>query len=492
MLLFLYISPVYKLFKSEHICLKIFSFLTALGICLTEKDMFCAEFKSAFSDKFNPLIFDAISFILLVFSLLSVYLFVLFIYSRLRKTVIESGLFNDLKKYELILYSLIFVFSVVFITLLFLKTNAFYGTNYGVDIIYTSDSSSLVKNNVYLNLMYIENDIRQPLFAIFSSPFIGFFALINILFNTVAPVRAIVLNIPQLCLLLISNYMLAKMLKLTPQKRIVFMIFVYSSYTTMLFSMMMEQYIIAHFWLILCIYQLHYKNSIEFFSLYGAVGTLLTSAVLIPFTEKEKTNLEEYLVKTVTYGFIFVVLMLLCCRIDIFINLVKRLDTLARFSGVSISLQEKIFQYSNFLASCFFTPKAGINTIVAEGISWQLLKTENINILGCFVFAACLLSLLLNRKKKIIRISGLWMFFSVIILVVIGWGTQENGLILYSLYFGWPCFVMIFELIQYIESKFNLKRFAVGFILITSIIMLAINVCGMIDLINFSVKYYPV
>lgn len=56
--------------------------------------------------------------------------------------------------------------------------------------------------------------------------------------------------------------------------------------------------------------------------------------------------------------------------------------------------------------------------------------------------------ILLSRKERITKLSAVWLGFSFLLLGIVGWGTIDNGLMLYSLYFGWAFVCMIFRLID--------------------------------------------
>jgi len=92
-------------------------------------------------------------------------------------------------------------------------------------------------------------------------------------------------------MLVIANLMLARIINLDTIGRVCFMLFTTVTYTSLLFSVMMEQYIVAYFWLIFVIYSyIEFKKASEI-SLSSAGGTLLTSLILIPTSyEKGKQN----------------------------------------------------------------------------------------------------------------------------------------------------------------------------------------------------------
>ena len=60
---------------------------------------------------------------------------------------------------------------------------------------------------------------------------------------------------------------------------------------------------------------------------------------------------------------------------------------------------------------------------------------SDVNILGIIILILVLVSAIYNRHKYSSMLSIGWVGFSVIMLLGLGWGTVENGLILYALYF---------------------------------------------------------
>ena len=87
------------------------------------------------------------------------------------------------------------------------------------------------------------------------------------------------------------------------------------------------------------------------------------------------------------------------------------------------------------------------------------METNKLIIIGVLLILLCILSYIINRNKKIVKISTFWILFSIFVLFIMGWGTQENGLILYSLYFGWAYLILLCELLENIIKKLNLKKY---------------------------------
>ena len=303
--------------KKNHMGLQAVSILTAFGICWGEQEVFYADCSVLMQAQALKVMLpisinipSIVSVIGAVFSVFFVYFCVLIFWKQMLKIFSEVGIFSDIKATEWIIYGVLLMVFLSLMIVAFAQTEAFYGTKYAFDIIYTSDSPSLVKGNVYLALTHAENDLRQPLFAVFASPFIGIPYLFGRLFGTTASVQAMLVNSVQVIMLFVSNFMLAKMMKLSPMKRICFILLTCCTYTHLLFTLMMEQYIVAYFWLIFCLYLISEKQRPDRIALWGAGGTMLTSMILLPFMTENSPirNFKEWFMDMVKYGIEFVIL----------------------------------------------------------------------------------------------------------------------------------------------------------------------------------------
>lgn len=487
--------------KSNCIGLHIIAILTALGVCLwNQKKLYTylsglpelQRLKATLPVSIN--IPKTISIFGSVLAIYFVYICTLIFWEQIIKIIIDNKMFDNICAAEWILYSSLIIVSLILMIVSFFQTDAFYGTQYKFDIIYTSDSPILIKNNVYLNLTHQENDIRQPLFAVFSIPFVSIPYFVGEIFNVSATVQAILVNSIQIVLLFISNFMLSKMMRLNSIKRISFMLLTFFTYTYLLFSLMMEQYIIAYFWLILSMYLISERKSLNKIVLWGAGGTLLTSIVLMIFIPEESplTNFKKWFIDMMKYGCQFVVAILAFCRFDIFYYLLLNLSELCKYTGGNIKIIDKIYQYSAFICNYFIAPKANINTTTFNHISWQLDTIVNLNLIGIVILILVVISIILNKDKRSSVLAFCWVVYSLVILVGFGWGTKENGLILYELYFGWAFYVLIYQLIEKIEDKFNIKYLTLTLSIVCSVLLALINIPAILELINFSINNFPV
>ena len=124
-------------------------------------------------------------------------------------------------------------------------------------------------------------------------------------------------------------------------------------------------------------------------------------------------------------------------------------------------------------------------------MSWQLNPSNSINITGLIVIGLAFLGAFVSRKNKMCRLSFMWLLYSFVILCVIGWGTAENGLVLYSLYFSWAAFILIFSLALKAEDLSGVRLVVPAFVVSAASLMLYANLPAMSELVGFAVKYYP-
>ncbi len=452
--------------------------LTAAGICWFQMEAFSA---AADSPAVLGMVCAAAAFFF-------VYVCISALYRSLRRSL--SGIFSDVCRAEWLLYGAMALLALCVVTVTFLRTDAFYGTAYPYDIIYTSDSHKLVQENAYLWLTCGENDLRQPLFAVFAAPFAGAAYLIGRLLSLPPAWSALLLNLPQVLLLFAANFLLAKMLKLTSWRRAGFLLLTYLSYPAILFSLMMEQYLIAYFYLIWFLYSVCAEKP-DPLAFCGAAGTLLTSAVTLPFLSKNhpRKAFALWFRDMLNGGIGFVIAILAFGRLDILLNAAVNFLDLNRFSGESLSFAERLCQYTAFVPGCLLAPAAEICENMWGNLSWQLVRSDTIHWAGPVILAVCVFSAVWNREKKSSVLAALWIGFSFLILGVMGWGTQENGLILYALYFGWAFLVLLYQLAEKLESRF--PHLTAVFCVLGTVLLAAVNIPAIAEMIRFATAYYP-
>ena len=499
------VTGIFQKIKAIPLGIKIYSFVSSVGICYYARRVFVGNISSSsllrrVCEKINlnqTMLLRCLSAVIALFAIVAVFVLV----SLLLKYLIEKlkTLFRSLSKIEMIVYSILTIALLGFVYFVFFGSNSFWGTNLNYDIIYTSDSPNLVNSNVYLRLYHGENDLRQPLFAVFAAPFVGFGYALSVPISHFSPVvTPLFMNTIQVLMLVTANLMLAKIINFDTIGRVCFMLFTMVTYTTLLFSVMMEQYIVAYFWLIFVIYSYIEHKKATVISLSAAGGTLLTSLVLIPSTYETGQHNNTYklrsFVNVIEKSLLgFLVILLAFGRLDVLLNFSSKTTQLSGFAGGE-SIVGRVKQYISFVSSCFIAPNAVIDTTTYNHISWQLSKNNitQINIVGIVIIVLCFVNFILNRKHVLTKISALWVGFSALLLCVVGWGSAENGMILYSLYFGWAFIVLLFQLMNWCSEKLRFKYLTPIICSIAIIIIAIFNYQGIKDLLSFAFTYYPV
>lgn len=458
---------------------KLFSLFTAIGICWYGKSQF----------PLSQIIGIAGAVIALIF----VYAVVALIWDAIITTFRKTKLFSDLGVFECIVYGVIVALLIGLAVYSFSHSEAFYATAHSYDVIYTSDSPSLVKDNAYLDLFHSENDFRQPLFMVFASPFLGISYLLAQVFPSIWWMSAFALNGLQILMMLFSHFLIAKMMNLTSIKRVCFVTVFSVSYTTLLFSLMMEQYIVAYFWLVFFVYQYVMQKRASRLALMGVTGTLLTGAILAPLTSEKYIwkHPIQWMKEMLVCAGCFLLLLFGAGRFDVIYDLSYRVVLLSGYTGKDVTFWDKVQQYFTFISDCFLSPRAYIDFEIKEYATWKLNPVSEINLIGVIIFALIVISFIVNRKNKLSQIAGAWILYSIVILCVFGWGTAENGLILYALYFGWAIWVLLFQLMEAIEKKWKLKFLIPIISVILTVILVQVNFNGIRDLVSFAIKYYP-
>ena len=498
------VPPLWDILKEDSRKCKLFYGLTAAGICLGAESYFRRQTAKLMMPQLEG-IFLITGIIGAVAAFLFIYLWVRCFWKLFAKAA--AGLIQDLTGVEKITGSLLFAALSGLVIFAFSQSEVFSGTEhlhalteleFLYDLIYTSDTAALQHENAFFALTHPQNDLRQPLFAVFSAPLLGISYLLGRVISGSEIVHMILLNLPQLALLLAANWMVAKTMGLEPGKRICFLVLSTCMYSNLLFSLMMEQYVVAYFWLAFSIYQICRKGRADAFVVYGAGGTLLTTMVLMPaLSDKHPVKqFKAWFGDMMKYGLGFVGLMLAFARFDIFTSLFKRVGEFLGYTDsgkhvVGLTFFDKVCQYTEFVKNCFAQPNADTNVTFLPFPTWQLTPITALNLVGIGILILCVCSAVWNRKNVSSRMAAFWAAFSVAMLLILGWGTRENGLILYSLYFGWAFLVLLFQLAEKIGEVLRFRYFSVICSVIAAVGLLFFNIPAIRDLIRFAITYYP-
>lgn len=391
------------------------------------------------------------------------------------------------EKYFILIITLLALISTTFI---YNVTTVFNEPKYNgrtilYDVIYTSDSGAITKENAYLNVGMPENDIRQPIFGVLAMPFATFANLLSSFVKFIPNTYAVVFNTIQIILIALALILITRMMQLSEKQKIAFWILSFSCYSFMLFSFVQEQYVFAFFYLILAIYVGYYHISKINYFYIAAVGSLLTSGIIFPLITKFK-NIKSWIYNVFKCFIAFLLTCILSGQILQFATTFEQIEKISNWSGKDVLFIDRINQFSNFIQSIFIAPSS--NIVINKQIPCFWLKeVTTVNIFGIIILILCIISFIINRKNKILKISFLWVLFSILLLCIMGWGSQENGMILYSLYFAWAYIVLLYSLFNKIIKNVKLKTI---FLFLVCLVFFSINLSTMLNIIAFGINYY--
>ena len=261
-------------------------------------------------------------------------------------------------------------------------------------------------------------------------------------------------------------------------------------FPTIFFALNIEQYVFGLFWLILLIYYFVEKNKSNPILFSAATGSLITNGILLPFIIFKK-NFKKFIKDGIKYLFVFIFIIVLFGKAYNTLFDILNYSNFTRFMGIKVSFIDRLLQYISFISSCFIAPKGYVDLNYGSPVhpSYQLMSVTSVNILGIVLLVLMIISFILNYKKKIAKISFGWLIFSFIVLVLVGWGTVENGLIIYGIYFSWAYFILIGLLFNQLLSKVPKLKNIVWCLIFG--IMIFINGLELINIIKFGITYYP-
>ena len=389
-----------------------------------------------------------------------------------------------------------FALCIVGILLAFSQTSVFSSPNASadnvwkkVDILYTSDTSSLTEQNVFLNVAASENDIRQPLFGVFAAPFALGASLVSRLLQLPAAYLPL-LQILQAALLLVSLVLIVRMLGFSGGVKALSLVLLFVLFPTLLFLLNMEQYIFSVFWLILLVW-LFVSGETEGrgVSWIAATGSILISGVSIVLVPNGKSWKERF--QSIALAVLwFALIALLFGRAAMVMTTAANLQFLLQFAGDKLPFVARLMQYVRFAASCFVAPAAQMLRFDNGVAAYEQLEVTSWSIGGFAVLAAAVAGFLLNRKSVFARICAAWVACSFLLLCLLGWGTSENGLVLYTLYFGWAFVSLILMLIDRLLR--TIRPLQIGLLGACILALAYANALGIADIIRFGLQYYPV
>ncbi len=389
-----------------------------------------------------------------------------------------------------------FIAAAVLIVLLYSRTSVFSGPNIDadnvwdkIDIVYTSDTSSLVEQNVFLNVGASENDLRQPFFGVFAAPFALAASLISKLLFFLPGAYCVLIQLLQAGLLLFTALMIGRMLTIQGAEKALFLSAFTFLYPTLLFLLNMEQYIFSVFWLVLLVWQFVSADPGDRSDAWvAAAGSTLTSGILLVLVPKSR-RLGAWLKECLLAAVKFAAVAALFGRAAMMASSAASMQFLMQFTGEQVPLLGRMQQYAAFVSACFVPPAAEVVRYESGVTAYQLSAVTGWSVPGLVLAAAALAGFLLNRRDSYARVCAGWAAFSFVLLCLIGWGTSENGLVLYTLYFSWAFVSLIALLIRRVFGRRRTVRCAL--FAAAAAALLILNIPGIGELVRFGMQYYP-
>ena len=386
------------------------------------------------------------------------------------------------------------VFAVA-ISLVYSKTSVFDAANASsdnvwdkIDIVYSSDSSMLTEQNVFYNIAASENDIRQPLFGAFAAPFALAASLVSRVIMLPEAYPAIV-QIVQSAFLALGIVLIVRMIGAKGAVKALALVCFSLLYPTLLFLLNVEQYIFSTFWLILLVWMIvEGEDQGRDTAWVAASGSTVTSGIFLLLLPVKGTFKEK--VKRCALAVLqFAILMILLGRVAMVLSSAESIRFLMQFAGEKLPFLARAMQYSEFAASCLIAPASEITRYVNGIAVFQQAAVNQWSVLGFFSLAAAIAGFLTNRKSRFAQICAGWAAFSLLLLCAVGWGTSENALVLYSLYFGWAFVSLIVMLIMRVLEKWRAAQ--IGVLSAAVLALLVVNAQSIAALVRFGLENYP-
>ncbi len=400
---------------------------------------------------------------------------------------------DRVERWYLVIACVLFALAIL---LVYSKTSVFYAANAAsdnvwdkIDIVYSSDSSMLTQQNVFYNIAASENDIRQPMFGVFAAPFALAASLVSraVMQPTAYPAM---MQILQSAFLALGLVLIVRMTGASGAVKALALICGMLLYPTLLFLLNVEQYVFSVFWLILLVWMIvQGEEQGRDTAWVAASGSMVTSGIfllLLPGKGTMKEKVRQCALAVV----LFALVMILLGRVAMVLSSAESVRFLIQFAGKKLPFLARAKQYSVFLASCFVAPAAEITRFANGSAVFQQLAINRWSILGFVCLAAAIAGFVVNRKQVYAQICAGWAAFSLLLLCVVGWGTSENGLVLYTLYFGWAFVSLIAMLITRVLEKWRAVQ--IGTFSIVALALLVVNAQSIAALVRFGLENYPI
>ncbi|MCL1949867.1 MAG: hypothetical protein FWF59_09065 [Turicibacter sp.] len=352
------------------------------------------------------------------------------------------------------------------------------------DVIFQTDTDPIFSHyNVFMR------DVpspRQPLFSLFSFPLVAPLYGLGNLFPWIPNLYPTLVMGLQYILGFLSGLMIYHMVKKELQHPRLFLVFYLTTYTMVIFPLILERFLFGLFYLIMLVY-LHYFNKGKDMAWLGAVGTNVISLLMagVLFDWGSKQSWKSHVIHSLKRVQMLLALMVFFGRLGIFFYDGAVYDS-ARWLMPDVSFSNQLMQFSEFVYGSIVFPETVIGI---RGIPRyeQRIVTE-FNILGLLFILMSIWSVIKNPASFFVRICAFWLLVSFILFGILGWAVDQHNLLLFSPLFSFSYTYLIFLFFQQLLSRVKWS----GPVLAALIFGLAAyNLAGLFDLLEFAITYYP-
>lgn len=374
--------------------------------------------------------------------------------------------------------SFIIISIILFILLWVLYSNKvnFY---HDYNVVYSIDSGD-VYDKQFSQIHYYE--IRHPLTSVLTFPV---YAIVKFIFST--ELEPVVMQFINSLLLLLTGYELKRLTK----NKWVF-IFYMLSFTSLLFMVFFEKYILSTFLLVTYLYNMFIEKKDGYKALIFAIGTLPTNIFIIIMEFFKKLRLKQRFENITTIIILAGLIVVVTGRIPGISSCVYDLGRDRGFyGGEEYTFLERFNSTTKMIETSLIAIPSEETTLTSlDGIDYQALFwkdiTKCVSIVGLIILGIMALGIkdIIKKKKTIYYsfISGI--VFAFILFVVLSWDIPESPL--FTLCFSWaiiPLFIYgcekIFNLV-----KLNTRYYKYIYICLL-IVMSSINIYQFIDIYNY-------
>ncbi|WP_256758986.1 hypothetical protein [Cohnella sp. WQ 127256] len=398
-----------------------------------------------------------VGLLLLLIMILTINYFMLWyvLVSKYLRKLISFGKKLDLFDRSLI-YGYIILFAIVNLIVL-LRTSAFIfpmsdGSIAG-DVIFNTDTAELLYPiDGFTTPNSSENDFRQLLFGIIGFPLSMIctpLAYVIQLFveSSGAPIPfetiyGYLISIGQAGMFAISAILIKKMLskEMNLSFARLFAVVYLVSFSTFIFTMTIEQYALSTFTLVIFVY-LFVRRADGRSALVVAGSTLTSSFAMLPLVVfDKKADWRSYLVKAFKMMFATFCVIVFFGQLYELLSAVHQLFAYSQYAyGESITQWDKLLYYVQFIPSLFIAP----DSLIVDGIISSGEASGFQYVLGITIFLLSCLSLSKLKRSRLALISVYWVFISLLLIGIIGWGVVEQSFVLYTSYFAWAFLISL-------------------------------------------------